>query len=72
MFESEHNGLPQYIVDLVCCLQENSLDDGSIIDMCMRLFGHEKKTERMILYLSLGNRTFEDIELFINSLHIDC
>ena len=68
MFESEHIELPRNVVDLVCCLHENALDDESIIDICMRLFGHEEMTERMILYLSLCNRTSDEIVSFVNSL----
>lgn len=68
MFECEHTGLPRSIVDLVCCLQENSLDDNSIIDICLRLYGQAERTERMILFLSLGRRTAGEIASYADSL----
>lgn len=68
MFESEHTELPRHMVDLVCCLQENSLDDNSIIDICMRLYGKTERIERMILFLSLVHRTAGEIVSYANSL----
>lgn len=68
MFESGHTNLPRNIVDLVCCLQENSLDDNSIIDICLRMYGHKERTERMILFLSIGNRTAGEIVSYADSL----
>lgn len=68
MFESEHTQLPRNMVDLVCCLQENALDDDSIIDICMRLYGQTERIDRLILFLSLGYRTAGEIESYAEGL----
>lgn len=53
--------LPAYILDLVCCLEENSANDEFIVNVVLRVMSNRRKVHQLINYLQTGSRSESSI-----------
>ena len=53
--------LPKHIVDLVCSLEEQDVDDNEIIRWCLCFLDSPQASSEATLYLELADRSINDI-----------
>ena len=60
--------LPSHIVDLVCSLQEQAVDDNEIIRWCITMLDDPRRASMATTFLETGDRSFADIQEMISGL----